>query len=936
MSDDKAIVVHGAREHNLKDITVRIPRDRFVVITGLSGSGKSSLAFDTIYAEGRRRYVESLSAYARQFLEQMQKPDVEFIEGLPPTISIEQRASAANPRSTVATTTEVYDYLRLLFARVGVPHCYKCGRPITQQSTEQVVDQVLSIPDGTRVMVLAPLVRGRKGAHRDVLSRIRRDGFVRVRVDGVVTDLENVHALEKTRRHDIDAVIDRLVVKPEIGARLSDSVELALQMGEGLVLVSVDENGTWTDRLYSERYACSTCGVSLPELSPRMFSFNSPYGACPSCDGLGTTLEFDPDLIVPDRSLSLSEGAIEAWRKGGKRMAIHYGRVLREFASDFGISRQTPFERLPARIQRVLLYGTRPADVRTYGERFEGVIPNLARRFARTASDYVKRRLHTYMSEQACRTCDGARLRPESLAVRLDGENIASLCRMTVERAHAFFEHLTLDAERRTIARQILKEIRSRVGFLVDVGLPYLTLDRTARSLSGGEAQRIRLATQVGSGLVGVCYVLDEPTIGLHQRDNARLISTLMRLRDLGNTVLVVEHDEATIRQADHVIDLGPGAGAQGGEVVAQGSVEDVTRAERSLTGRYLSGARAIDVPKKRRALRLKNGIELKGAGEHNLKDLDVVFPLSVFICVTGVSGSGKSTLVTQTLSRALARRLHRSREKPGAYKRLLGVTRIDKVIQIDQSPIGRTPRSNPATYTNAFDPIRQLYAKTREARIRGYKPGRFSFNVKGGRCEACQGQGTKKIEMHFLPDVYVTCEACKGRRYNREALEIRYKGRSIADVLEMRIEEALAFFANVPKVKRILQALADVGLGYMQLGQSSTTLSGGEAQRVKLASELGRAATGRTFYVLDEPTVGLHFADIQNLLKVLGRLVDLGNTVLVIEHNLDVIKTADYIIDLGPGGGDDGGRIVATGTPEEIAHHPTSYTGQYLQNVLC
>jgi excinuclease ABC subunit A len=933
--EDKAIVVHGAREHNLKDITVRIPRDQFVVITGLSGSGKSSLAFDTIYAEGRRRYVESLSAYARQFLEQMQKPDVEYIEGLPPTIAIEQRAAGANPRSTVATTTEIYDYMRLLFARIGKPHCYQCGQPIAQQTTEQIVDQVLRIPEGTRVMVLAPLVRGRKGEHKDVLARIRREGFVRLRADGVITELENVHALDKNRKHDLDAVVDRLVVKPEIAARLSDSVELALQMGDGLAIVTVDESGKWTDRIYSERFACPTCGVSLSELTPRMFSFNSPYGACPSCDGLGTTLEFDPDLIVPDQGVSLAEGAIEAWRKGGQRMAIYYSWLLREFAQDFGISRDIPFEQLPARIQRILLNGTKPADARQYGKEFEGVIPNLARRFERTTSEYVKQRLHAYLSEQPCATCGGARLRPESLAVRLDGQNIASLSKMTVEEALAFFQHLDLDTERKAIARQILKEILARLGFLVDVGLPYLTLDRTARTLSGGEAQRIRLATQVGSGLVGVCYVLDEPTIGLHQRDNDKLIHTLLRLRDLGNTVLVVEHDEATIRQADHVVDLGPGAGANGGEVVAQGRVDDVARTERSITGQYLSGRQRIELPARRRRALLKLGLDLEGACENNLKNVNVTFPLGVFICVTGVSGSGKSTLITQTLYPALARRLHQSREKPGAFTRLVGASRVDKVIQIDQSPIGRTPRSNPATYTNVFDPIRHLFAQVREARIRGYKPGRFSFNVKGGRCEACQGQGTKKIEMHFLPDVYVTCDACKGRRYNREALEIKYKNKSIADVLDMRIEEAVQFFTHFPKIKRVLQTLADVGIGYMQVGQSSTTLSGGEAQRVKLAAELGRAATGRTLYILDEPTVGLHFADIQNLLNVLNRLVDMGNTVLVIEHNLDVVKTADYLIDLGPEGGEGGGTIVATGTPEEVARHPTSYTGRFLRDIL-
>ena len=930
--DNKFIKIRGAREHNLKALDVDIPRDKLVVVTGLSGSGKSSLAFDTIYAEGQRRYVESLSAYARQFLEQMQKPDVEYIEGLPPTISIEQRSGVASPRSTVATTTEIYDYLRLLYARVGTPYCYKCGQPIMQQTPQQIVDEVLKLPEETRLMVLAPLVRGRKGEHKDVLDRVKREGFVRVRVNGEVQEVRAVEPLDKNRKHTIEAVVDRLVVKDGVRPRLADSIETALTLAEGLVIISVQEGGQFRDTLFSELYACPDCNVSFEELAPRMFSFNSPYGACTTCDGLGTRLEFDPELILPDPSLSLSEGAIDAWRRGGKRMAIFYNRVIRNFCDDFNISCDTPFYKLDREVQNILLQGTNRKTERNYGTSFEGVIPNLERRFNRTESEYVKERLHSYMSELPCPACNGARLRPESLAVRVGGLSIGAVVRLSITQGLEFFDRLELSQEKTVIAHQVLKEIRERLRFLLDVGLSYLTLDRTSASLAGGEAQRIRLATQVGSGLVGVCYVLDEPSIGLHQRDNRQLLDTLLRLRDLGNTVIVVEHDEETIRSADWILDLGPGAGAHGGRIVAQGPIDEILKCPQSITAAYLTGVEQIEVPAQRRPVRKGHAITVRGAREHNLKNIDIVFPLGVFVCVTGVSGSGKSTLVSDILYRALVRRLYNSRIKPGDHDRVTGTEKIDKVIEIDQSPIGRTPRSNPATYTSVLDHIRQLFARIREAKIRGYKAGRFSFNVKGGRCEACQGQGTKRIEMHFLPDVYVTCEECKGRRFNRETLEIKYKGKNIADVLDMTVEEALGFFTNFPKIKALLQTLYDVGLGYVQLGQSSTTLSGGEAQRVKLAGELGKVATGQTFYILDEPTTGLHFEDIKKLLRVLNRLVDMGNTVVVIEHNLDVIKSADYIIDLGPEGGDGGGQIVVTGTPEEVINHPTSDTGKFLK----
>ncbi len=929
------ISIRGAAEHNLKNVSVDIPRDKLVVITGLSGSGKSSLAFDTIFAEGQRRYVESLSAYARQFLQQMQKPEVEYIEGLPPTISIEQRSGLGTPRSTVATVTEIYDYMRLLFARVGDAHCPQCDKPIRQQTPAQIITEALKLPEGARIMVLAPLIRGRKGEHHEIFQRIKREGFVRVRVNGEVLDVKQVKPLDKQLKHTIEAVVDRLVVKEGVRPRLADSIETALTLGEGLLIVSVDISGTWEDRVYSTRYACPDCGVSIEELSPRLFSFNSPYGACLTCDGLGTKLEFDPDLIVPDPSLSIANGAIDAWRRGGKRMAIYYSHVLREFCSDFNVPRDVAFEDLPKESRQILLNGTNRKQAERLGREFEGVMPNLDRRFERTSSEYVKQRLLGYMSELPCPACKGARLRPEALGVTINGKNIVDASRMSIADAFDYFNSLSLSEERTIIAHQVLKEVRSRLKFLLDVGLEYLTLDRVSRTLAGGEAQRIRLATQVGSGLVGVCYVLDEPSIGLHQRDNRRLLDTLLRLRDLGNSVLVVEHDEETIRSADYILDLGPGAGKHGGEVVAQGTVDDILKEPRSVTGQYLSGAEKIEVPEKRRPVYKGNSIIVWGAREHNLKNVTVRVPLGALVCVTGVSGSGKSTLVTEILHRALMRKLHGSREKPGAHDRVSGIERIDKVIEIDQSPIGRTPRSNPATYTGLLDLIRQLYARIREAKIRGYKPGRFSFNVRGGRCEACQGQGTKKIEMHFLPDIYVVCEECKGKRFNRETLEIRYKGKNIAETLEQTCEEALKFFENFPKIKRIIETLCDVGLDYVQLGQSSTTLSGGEAQRIKLAAELGKVSTGNTFYILDEPTTGLHFADIHRLLHVLNRLVDKGNTVLVIEHNMDVIKCADWIIDLGPEGGDKGGQIVVEGPPEQVAAHPTSHTGRFLRQHL-
>ncbi|MGA2916012.1 MAG: excinuclease ABC subunit UvrA [Sedimentisphaerales bacterium] len=941
----KSIKITGACQHNLKNINVEIPRDKFVVITGISGSGKSSLAFDTIYAEGQRKYVESLSAYARQFLEQMQKPDVENIEGLPPTIAIEQRSAASNPRSTVATTTEIYDYCRVLFARAGTPHCWICGKEISSQHATQIVDNIMSMPAETKIQICAPLIRGQKGEHRDIFAGIQSQGFVRARVDGTIYDIKNLPKLDKNKKHDIAAVVDRLIIKDTVRIRLADSIEATLKFGDSVVLVMVQEsgvdkktggNGQWKDIIYSEKFACDEHPqASLEELSPRLFSFNSPYGACGSCDGLGTILEFDEDLIVPDRNLSLENGAIDAWRKGGKRMNIFYSRMIVQFCRDFGINKAMPFSKIPPQIAKILMHGTTPEDEKKFGVYFEGVIPNLDKRWQNTSSEYVKARLHSYLSEQPCRTCNGARLRREAIAVTIGNKNISDVAQMSVEEAQVFFDNLKFDGEKTLIAVQPLKEIKARLKFLVDVGLGYLTLDRRSGTLSGGEAQRIRLATQVGSGLVGCCYVLDEPTIGLHRRDNQRLLGILRKLTDIGNTVIVVEHDEDVIKNADHIIDIGPAAGDNGGRLVAQGGIEDICNCPQSLTGDYLSGRKKIELPVKRRKVRMNYCLEVKGAAENNLKNIDVKFPLGTFTCITGVSGSGKSTLITEILLKGLKRRLYNAGLKPGKHKNILGTSQIDKVIEIDQSPIGKTPRSNPVTYTGLFDLIRQLFAKTREARIRGYSPGRFSFNIKGGRCEDCQGQGTKKIEMHFLPDVYVICQQCKGKRYNSETLQITYKGKNIADVLDMRVEEALKFFASFPKIVELLKTLSDVGLGYMQLGQSSTTLSGGEAQRVKLAAELGKSSTGHTLYLLDEPTTGLHFADIHNLLNVLQRLSDLGNTVIVIEHNLDVIKLADYIIDLGPEGGQAGGQIIAAGTPEEVIKVEKSYTARYLKKYL-
>ncbi len=932
------IQVIGARAHNLKNVDVELPRGELVVITGVSGSGKSSLAFDTIYAEGQRRYMESLSAYARQFLGQMDKPDVEAIEGLTPTIAIEQRSGSASPRSTVATSTEIYDYLRLLYARAGQPHCPKCGQEISKQSAEDIAKRALSLREGTRIMVLAPLVRGRKGEHREVMARLKREGYVRARVNGEVLDLEELPKLKKTKRHKIDAVIDRLTVRAAVKTRLIDSIETALNLAEGLVIVShpADEKrAKWIDNTSSEKYACADCGVSFAELEPRSFSFNSPYGACPACAGLGNRQELDPDVIVPDKSLTLSGGAVDAWRRHGARFNIFYNRAIRRFGRHFKVSTKIPYRDLPDEAKRILLYGTTKEDAKKYGKKWVGVVPNLMRRFEKTTSDFVKRRIHEYMSPLPCPDCGGARLKPEALAVTIGEKNIKEVTEMNVADALGFFTKVKLKGERAKIAAAPLKEVRERLSFLSDVGLDYLSLERTSSTLAGGEAQRIRLASQVGSRLVGVTYVLDEPTIGLHQRDNQRLLATLIKLRDLGNTVLVVEHDEEVIRAADHVVDLGPGAGRHGGELIGEGTARQLAKTKRSMTGRYLGGIEEIPVPKKRRAISSTRQLRLRGASGNNLKNLDVSFPLGCFTCVTGVSGSGKSTLVGETLYPALAREVQGSRTKPYPYKELSGTKFLAGVININQSPIGRTPRSNPATYTGIFTHIRKLFSMTTEAKIRGYGPGRFSFNVKGGRCEHCQGDGTRVIEMHFLPDVYVQCEHCAGRRYNSETLEVKYKGLSIADVLELPISDALNVFKNVPKLKSGLQTMVDVGLGYVHMGQSSTTLSGGEAQRVKLASELGRKNTGRTVYVLDEPTTGLHMADISKLLEVLGRLVDAGNAVVVIEHNLDVVKCADWIIDLGPEGGDAGGHIVAQGRPEEVAKCRKSYTGKYLKTVL-
>jgi excinuclease ABC subunit A len=943
------LVVSGAREHNLKDIRVELPREALVVITGLSGSGKSSLAFDTIYAEGQRRYVESLSAYARQFLGQMDKPDVDAIEGLSPAISIDQKTTSRNPRSTVGTVTEIYDYLRLLWARIGRPHCPTCGNAIAAQSAEQIVDQVMAFEEGTRFMVLAPVVRGRKGEYGKLFEDLRAQGYTRVKVDGEVRRLEEAIDLDKHYKHDISVVVDRLRMRSDLRRRLADSVETAVGLAEGIVeveLVGGAESGSEGGadgevRTYSERFACLECGTSVPELEPRMFSFNSPHGACARCTGLGSQMEIDPELIVPDPSLSLSEGAILPWSTSASN---YYETMTQALAERYEVDQDAAWEDLPEEVQDTFLYGTngdrlyisyrnRYGRRRSYTTTFDGIVANLERRYRDTDSEYVREKIEEYMSVRPCPECHGARLRPESLAVTVGGLGIHELTRMSAGRAIEWFEALELTATERQIVRLVLREIDERLRFLTSVGVGYLSLDRAAATLSGGEAQRIRLATQIGSSLVGVLYILDEPSIGLHQRDNARLIRTLERLRDLGNTVIVVEHDEGTIRAADYLVDLGPGAGEHGGHVVAEGRPIDVELVPESLTGQFLSGTRAIPFPDRRREP--SGAISIEGAAQHNLCAIDVEVPLGVLCCVTGVSGSGKSTLVNEVLYKAVANGLHRAKLRPGTHRRVRGLDDVDKIINIDQSPIGRTPRSNPATYTGVFDHIRDLFSRTQEARVRGYKPGRFSFNVKGGRCEVCRGDGQIKIEMHFLPDVYVPCEQCDGRRYNRETLEVRFKGKTIADVLEMSVEEAVEFFANVPKIKRRLQALHDVGLDYVRLGQPATTLSGGEAQRVKLATELSKVATGRTLYILDEPTTGLHFADVQRLLEMLDRLVDQGNTVVVIEHNLDVIKTADQIIDMGPEGGEEGGLVVAAGTPEEVAKVDESYTGRFLREVV-
>ena len=982
MASGNKIVVSGAREHNLKDISVELPRDALVVITGLSGSGKSSLAFDTIYAEGQRRYVESLSAYARQFLGQMDKPDVDSIEGLSPAISIDQKTTSRNPRSTVGTVTEIYDYLRLLWSRVGKPHCPICGRPIVGQSAEQIIDQVMELAEGTRFMVLAPVVRGRKGEYGKLLDELRADGFARVKIDERVRMLEESIVLDKRYKHDISVVVDRLVMRHDVRKRLADSIETAVALADGLVEIEIVGSGLAASAVsgsaeedagestrhatgakgaraagaritpgaapeegtiytFSERFACPEHGPSLVELEPRIFSFNSPHGACDRCTGLGSQMEIDPELVVPDPSLSIDEGALAPWQGSSSN---YYEQVTEAIAEAYDIDRATPWEDLPEEAREVFLYGTggEPIQVtyrnrygrqRSYSTRFEGIVGNLERRYRETDSEWTREKIEEYMSLRPCPVCGGARLRPESRAVLVAGTRIEEFTALSARRALEWLEEIELSETDRHVARLILREISERLQFLENVGIGYLSMDRAAATLSGGEAQRIRLATQIGSSLVGVLYILDEPSIGLHQRDNSKLIATLEKLRDLGNSVVVVEHDEQTMRAADHLVDLGPGAGEHGGEIVAQGTAADVQRVKTSLTGQFLAGTRTIEVPERRRTP--SGYIEILGASQHNLRDIDVNVPLGVLTCVTGVSGSGKSTLVNDVLFKAVANRLHRARKRPGAHRAIHGLDQLDKIIAVDQSPIGRTPRSNPATYTGLFDAIRELFSKTQEARARGYKPGRFSFNVKGGRCEVCRGDGQIKIEMHFLPDVYVPCEQCHGKRYNRETLEIRFKGKSIADVLDMAVEEALGFFEHIPKIRRRLETLDAVGLGYVRLGQPATTLSGGEAQRVKLATELSKVATGRTLYILDEPTTGLHFADVQRLLEVLQRLVAAGNSVVVIEHNLDVIKSADRIIDMGPEGGEEGGLAIAVGTPEEVAAEPLSHTGEFLAGLL-
>jgi excinuclease ABC subunit A len=976
MSQTNEIVVSGAREHNLKDVSLTLPRDALVVITGLSGSGKSSLAFDTIYAEGQRRYVESLSAYARQFLGQMDKPDVDSIEGLSPAISIDQKTTSRNPRSTVGTVTEIYDYLRLLWSRVGKPHCPICGRPIVGQSAEQIIDQVMELAEGTRFMVLAPVVRGRKGEYGKLLEELRADGFARVKIDDRVRMLDESIVLDKRYKHDISVVVDRLAMRHDVRKRLADSIEAAVGLAEGLVEVEIvgssrsgpadgeagepahatgakgarasagqivpgaqPEEGTIYT--FSERFACPEHGPSLVELEPRIFSFNSPHGACDRCTGLGSQMEIDPELVVPDPSLSIEEGAIAPWAGSSSN---YYEQVTEAIAEVYGVDLSAPWEDLTPEQRDVFLHGTggEPVQVtyrnrygrqRSYATRFEGIVANLQRRYRETDSEWTREKIEEFMSLRACPACGGARLRPESRAVLVGGTRIEDFCALSARRALEWLEEVELSETDRHVARLILREISERLRFLENVGIGYLSMDRAATTLSGGEAQRIRLATQIGSSLVGVLYILDEPSIGLHQRDNSKLIATLERLRDLGNTVIVVEHDEQTMRSADHLVDLGPGAGEHGGRIVAQGTAAEVERVPDSLTGQFLSGERRIDAPERRRTP--SGYVEILGASQHNLRDIDVHVPLGTLTCVTGVSGSGKSTLVNDVLFKAVANRLHRARKRPGSHRAIHGLDQLDKIIAVDQSPIGRTPRSNPATYTGLFDVIRDLFSKTQEARARGYKPGRFSFNVKGGRCEVCRGDGQIKIEMHFLPDVYVPCEQCHGKRYNRETLEVHFKGKSIADVLDMPVEQALSFFEHIPKIRRRLETLDAVGLGYVRLGQPATTLSGGEAQRVKLATELSKVATGRTLYILDEPTTGLHFADVQRLLEVLQRLVDAGNSVVVIEHNLDIIKSADRIIDMGPEGGEEGGLAIAVGTPEEVAAEPASHTGAFLAELL-
>lgn len=935
------IIVKGAKVHNLKNVSLEIPRDKLIVFTGLSGSGKSSLAFDTIYAEGQRRYVESLSSYARQFLGQMDKPDVESIEGLSPAISIDQKTTSRNPRSTVGTVTEIYDYLRLLYARVGVPHCPKCGKEITQQSVDQIVDQIMELKERSKIMILAPIIRGRKGTHEKVLENIKKQGFVRARIDGEIYDLtEDEIKLEKNIKHNIEAVVDRIIVKDGIEGRLTDSIETSLKMAEGLVLVNIIGE---EDRLYSEHFACADCGISIDELAPRMFSFNSPFGKCERCDGLGTLMEIDEDLVVPNKDLSIRGGAISTWGDSRMKEESWTYCVLKALMEKYNFDLDTPYKDLPKKVQEVLMYGepeklkvtyTKENVTAVYNHSFEGEINNLRRRYMETNSDTMKAEIEKYMSDNPCPKCKGARLKPEALAVTVGGKNIFEFTSMAIREELDFINSINFSEKDKIISSQIIKEIQSRLSFLINVGLDYLDLARKAGTLSGGEAQRIRLATQIGSQLMGVLYILDEPSIGLHQRDNDRLISTLKQLRDVGNTLIVVEHDEDTMREADYIVDIGPGAGEHGGKIVASGTLDEIMSNENSLTGKYLTGAKKVELPEERRKGN-GNFITVKGAKENNLKNVTAKFPLGTLTMVTGVSGSGKSTLVNEILYKGLNKIVNKAKDLPGKFKEITGYENIDKIIDIDQSPIGRTPRSNPATYTGTFDIIRELFSQTQEAKMRGYKPGRFSFNVKGGRCEACSGDGIIKIEMQFLSDVYVPCEVCKGKRYNRETLEVKYKGKNIADVLNMTVEEALEFFENIPRIKNKLQTLMDVGLGYIRLGQPSTQLSGGESQRIKLAYELSKRSTGKTLYILDEPTTGLHIHDVNRLVKILQRLVDGGNTVIVIEHNLDMIKCADYIVDLGPEGGDKGGTIIATGTPEKIAEAKESYTGKYLKKYL-